>query len=217
MKSTLKRIYRRVRYGEPIVIVSGLPRSGTSMAMKMLQAGGMQTTADGIRTADEDNPEGYFEDERVKDLAEMEDKDWLKDSRGKAIKVIANDLLYLVSDGGILRCYDAHTGDALWETRVRRSHNASLVVGDGKLFATSEQGDIHVFDATDDHKLLAINRLQQRCLATPAIGRDELFVRTDQRLYCFAAPLDTASESTAATSDASARITPASTSHGSGE
>jgi hypothetical protein len=90
MTAALKRIYRRVRYGEPIVIVSGLPRSGTSMAMKMLQAGGMRTTTDGIRTADEDNPEGYFEDERVKDLAEMEDKTWLKDSRGKAIKVIAN-------------------------------------------------------------------------------------------------------------------------------
>jgi hypothetical protein len=59
------------------------------MAMKMLRAGGMQSTEDGLRTADEDNPEGYFEDERVKDLAEMEDKTWLKESRGKVLKVIA--------------------------------------------------------------------------------------------------------------------------------
>ena len=131
--------------------------------------------------------------------------------------VIANGLLYLVSDGGILRCFEAETGDELWKKRLRRTHNASLVVGDGKLFATSEQGDIHVFDMTGDHKLLAINRLQQRCLATPAIGRDELFVRTERRLYCFAEPLETASDNTAATSDVPAKIIPASTLHGGGE
>lgn len=75
--------------GEPVVIVSGLPRSGTSMAMKMLDAGGMSQMVDGIRTADLDNPKGYYEDERVKDLHKMEDKRWVKDARGKALKVIS--------------------------------------------------------------------------------------------------------------------------------
>ena len=64
------------------------------MAMKMLEAGGMSTIVDGIRTADEDNPKGYYEDERVKDLAEMEDKSWLAGAKGKAIKVIS----YLLKD-----------------------------------------------------------------------------------------------------------------------
>ena len=49
-----------------VTIVSGLPRSGTSMMMKMLEAGGMELLTDGIRTADEDNPQGYYEFERVK-------------------------------------------------------------------------------------------------------------------------------------------------------
>ncbi len=86
---SLARSYRRLRYGPPIVIVSGLPRSGTSMIMKMLEAGGVPVLTDGLRTADEDNPKGYYEVERVKDLARDADKAWLGEARGKAIKVIS--------------------------------------------------------------------------------------------------------------------------------
>jgi hypothetical protein len=89
MAPYVHRVYRRFRYGQPVVVVSGLPRSGTSMAMKMLEAGGMQVVADGVRSADEDNPKGYYEDERVKELHHLEDKAWLRDARGKAIKVIS--------------------------------------------------------------------------------------------------------------------------------
>ena len=81
--------WRRLRYGRPIVVVSGLPRSGTSMAMRMLEAGGMQITTDGEREADVDNPRGYYEDERVKDLARSNDKAWLRGCRGRAVKVIS--------------------------------------------------------------------------------------------------------------------------------
>jgi hypothetical protein len=82
-------LYRRIRHGRPIVVVSGLPRSGTSMAMKMLEAGGLRVVTDGLRTADEDNPKGYYEDERVKDLYQPGDKTWLRESRGKVIKIIS--------------------------------------------------------------------------------------------------------------------------------
>jgi len=82
-------VYRRLRYGKPIVVVSGLPRSGTSMAMKMLEAGGMRVMTDRLRTADEDNPKGYYEDERVKDLHRDGDKTWLREARGSVIKVIS--------------------------------------------------------------------------------------------------------------------------------
>lgn len=82
--------FRRLLYGRPVVVVSGLPRSGTSMAMKMLEAGGLELVQDGIRSADEDNPKGYYEDERVKNLHEMSDKSWLKNARGRGIKIISN-------------------------------------------------------------------------------------------------------------------------------
>ncbi|HUL77458.1 MAG TPA: sulfotransferase family protein [Vicinamibacteria bacterium] len=89
MPSSLRRFYRRLRYGQPIVVVSGLPRSGTSMVMKMLEAGGLPVLTDGLRTADEDNPMGYYEIERVKNLGQEHDKSWLAGARGKGIKVIS--------------------------------------------------------------------------------------------------------------------------------
>ncbi len=87
--SILQKGLRRVRYGEPIIVVSGLPRTGTSMMMQMLDAGGIDLVTDGLRAADESNPLGYMEYERVKDLEDAEDKAWLHDARGRAVKVIA--------------------------------------------------------------------------------------------------------------------------------
>ena len=89
MLASLVRLYRRLRFGAPIVVVSGLPRSGTSMLMKMIEAGGLPLVTDGLRTADEDNPKGYYELERVKNLAEETDKGYLKGARGKGVKVIS--------------------------------------------------------------------------------------------------------------------------------
>ena len=80
---------------ETIAIVSGLPRSGTSLMMGMLQAGGMELLVDGIRTPDEDNPKGYYEFERVKQIEH--DQDWLEDAKGKAVKMIAELLRRLPS------------------------------------------------------------------------------------------------------------------------
>ncbi|GAB4579452.1 MAG: hypothetical protein Fur0022_21900 [Anaerolineales bacterium] len=71
-----------------IYIVSGLPRSGTSMMMKMLEAGGLLPVTDNERTADEDNPKGYYEFERVKKMQEG-DIEWIKDAPGKVVKVIS--------------------------------------------------------------------------------------------------------------------------------
>jgi hypothetical protein len=78
-----------------ITIVSGLPRSGTSMMMQMLMAGGMDIVTDEIRKADEDNPRGYLEWERVKKL--KEDQSWLNECSGKAVKVISMLLFDLPS------------------------------------------------------------------------------------------------------------------------
>ncbi len=87
-----KRFQRQVP--ETITIVSGLPRSGTSMMMKILEAGGMHVFTDNLRTADEDNPKGYYELEQVKALKDGDDS-WLKDAPGKVVKVISSLLEYL--------------------------------------------------------------------------------------------------------------------------
>ncbi len=80
----------------PITIVSGLPRSGTSMMMRMLEAGGLPVLTDRIRAADEDNPRGYYEFERVKQIEH--DQGWLPDAQGKAVKMIAALLKHLPPD-----------------------------------------------------------------------------------------------------------------------
>jgi hypothetical protein len=80
---------RRRKFGEPVVIVSGLPRSGTSMMMKMLEAGGLTVMTDAIRQADIDNPKGYYEYERVKHLEKETDKSYVREARGKVLKVIS--------------------------------------------------------------------------------------------------------------------------------
>lgn len=94
----LKRIMQRWRYGDAVVVVSGLPRSGTSMVMNMLQAGGLPLLTDAVRAADHDNPKGYFEMERVKRLAEDPDKSWVRGARGKGLKVISHLLKELPAD-----------------------------------------------------------------------------------------------------------------------
>jgi hypothetical protein len=76
-----------------IVVVSGLPRSGTSMLMQMLVAGGLNALTDGVRDADDDNPIGYFEHERIKRL--QKDNDWLAEAQGKVIKVVAPLISFL--------------------------------------------------------------------------------------------------------------------------
>jgi hypothetical protein len=89
------QMVRRLRYGKAIVVVSGLPRSGTSMAMKMLEAGGLPILADGIRSADVSNPKGYYEFEPVKELDKGGDVAWLSAARGKAVKIISFLLTWL--------------------------------------------------------------------------------------------------------------------------
>ncbi len=91
-------ILKRRRFAGALIVVSGLPRSGTSMMMKMLEAGGLEIVTDGERTADEDNPKGYYELERIKELDKGGDKSWLGVYRGKVVKVISFLLRELPDD-----------------------------------------------------------------------------------------------------------------------
>ena len=86
----------RAPFERPITIVTGLPRSGTSLLMQMLAAGGFELLTDGTRAADEDNPRGYFEVEAVKSL--RDDNSILNDADGKAVKVILPLLVHLLPD-----------------------------------------------------------------------------------------------------------------------
>ena len=132
----IARFFRRLRRGAPIVVVSGLPRSGTSMAMKMLEAGGVPIVTDGIRTADESNPKGYYEFERVKELDKNGDTAWLGEARGKAVKIISFLLTYLPDT------YDYHV------VFMNRDVDEVLASQNKMLAARGETAD-----AADDEKM----------------------------------------------------------------
>ncbi|KAA3661488.1 MAG: sulfotransferase family protein [Chloroflexi bacterium] len=92
MKGFLKKLFS-ANEKKVVTVVSGLPRSGTSMMMKMLETGGIPPLTDKERKADTDNPKGYYEFERVKKLPD--DIAWLPDADGKAVKVISQLLKHL--------------------------------------------------------------------------------------------------------------------------
>lgn len=97
MNKFFSSLNKKKQADQPIIIVSGLPRSGTSLMMKMLVEGGFPIVTDAIRRADDDNPNGYFELEIVKSLPEG-NFSWLQEARGKVVKVISSLLEYLPSE-----------------------------------------------------------------------------------------------------------------------
>lgn len=96
MNKFFSSLNKKKSAAKPVIIVSGLPRSGTSMMMKMLNEGGLNIVTDVIRQADDDNPNGYFELETVKLLPEGNFA-WPQNTSGKVVKVISSLLEYLPS------------------------------------------------------------------------------------------------------------------------
>ena len=88
------KFFQRERAEQPVFIVSGLPRSGTSLMMMMLEAAGIEPLTDFERQADADNPKGYYELERVKKMKDG-DLGWLDAAHGKVDKVISALLSFL--------------------------------------------------------------------------------------------------------------------------
>lgn len=99
--------------------------------------------------------------------------------------ILYRNRLYVLADSGVVTCINPGDGGAIWKDRLKGTFTASLVAADGRLYAVSEHGVVHVFAAAERFELLASNSLAERCLATPAIAGDALYVRTARLLYCF--------------------------------
>lgn len=99
--------------------------------------------------------------------------------------IVYGDYLYICRDNGVVGCYEAKTGKRLYNERLgtgRNGFTASSVAGDGKLYFTSEDGDIYVVQAGAEFKLLSVNPMDEVCMATPAISSGVLFYRTQGHL-----------------------------------
>jgi outer membrane protein assembly factor BamB len=99
--------------------------------------------------------------------------------------IVYGGLLYVCSNAGVLTCYEADTGKEIYKERLGggRTYTASPVAADGKIYFTSEEGDVRVVRAGPKFDLLAVNIMGDVCMATPAISDGMIFVRTQHFLY----------------------------------
>ncbi|MCD6395322.1 MAG: PQQ-binding-like beta-propeller repeat protein [Planctomycetes bacterium] len=97
--------------------------------------------------------------------------------------VLVDDLLFAVSDNGILICRDALTGEEIWQQRLKGNHAASPLYADGRIYCSNQFGTTTVFKAARECKLLATNKLDSGFMASPVVSGKALFLRTKTHLY----------------------------------
>lgn len=105
---------------------------------------------------------------------------------GVASPVWVGDSFYTIDDGGIFTCYEPESGTVRFQERVEGKFWASLVAGDGKIYALSHEGVLTTLEAGHEFKVLAQGELGSTCRATPAIARGRVVVRAEHELFCFA-------------------------------
>jgi outer membrane protein assembly factor BamB len=97
--------------------------------------------------------------------------------------IMVDDLIYMVNDQGIFSCVEAKTGKQVWSRRVGGNYTASPVYADGKLYFFSQEGECPVLAPGREFTLLAKNKLDEGCMASPAVVDNALLVRTRTDLY----------------------------------
>jgi len=100
--------------------------------------------------------------------------------------IVYGDLLYALSDGGVLSAFEARTGKLVYQERLPSSFSASPVAADGKLYLSSEDGDVFVVRAGPKFELLATNPVGEPLMATPAITDGMLILRAHKHVYAVA-------------------------------
>ena len=103
--------------------------------------------------------------------------------------VVWGDYLYCCSNSGKLSCYKATTGELAYRENLGSrsvAFSASPVAADGKIYFPGEKGDIYVVKAGPEFEVIAVNKMYEECMATPAISEGELFFRTRNHLVSVA-------------------------------
>jgi outer membrane protein assembly factor BamB len=103
--------------------------------------------------------------------------------------LVKGELLYTCNDNGRLEVRNALNGDLIYRQRVGRgsgTYSASAVAAGGHIYFVSERGDVTVIEEGSEFKKVASNDMEEVVMATPAISRDRLLIRTVRNLYCLA-------------------------------
>ena len=102
---------------------------------------------------------------------------------GDTSPLILDDLLYVVSSDGLATCLEAATGTQVWSERIGGNYEASPIYADGRLYFCAVQGKTTVLKPGRDYEVLATNKLETGCMASPAVAGKALFLRTKTHLY----------------------------------
>jgi outer membrane protein assembly factor BamB len=125
---------------------------------------------------------------------------WSTDKGGPYMPtpIVYGDYLYICSNAGVVTCHEARTGKQVYKERLggRGGYTASPVAADGRIYFTSEESGVRVVKAGPKFKLLSVNPMGEVCMATPAISRGVIFVRTQHHVIALGRP-ETASRSSA--------------------
>jgi outer membrane protein assembly factor BamB len=98
--------------------------------------------------------------------------------------LIYDDMLFSILDSGIMVCRVAASGEEVWRKRLGQSFFASPIAAGGMIYALDHSGTAYVLRADRVYQLVAKNRLEETCFATPAISDDCIYIRTVDHLYC---------------------------------
>ena len=97
--------------------------------------------------------------------------------------VYAGGLLFTINEPGVAQCLDAATGKQHWQQRIGGQHSASPIHADGNVFFLSDGGEATILEAGPVYRLIARNSLGEKCQASPAVSRGQIFLRTERNLY----------------------------------
>jgi outer membrane protein assembly factor BamB len=109
-----------------------------------------------------------------------------KQNRGipaRSSLLLVDDLLYMANENGVASCLEARTGQVVWQQRLEGEYDASPVYADGHIYFFNDRGTSHVLQPGREPKILARNRLDEGCRASPAVAGKALYVRTKTHLY----------------------------------
>jgi outer membrane protein assembly factor BamB len=100
-----------------------------------------------------------------------------------ASPTLVDGLIYMISDDGIINCFDAADGNRLWQKRIGGAFAASPIYADGRLYLCDQEGETTVIEPGRKFKELAVNGLDDGCMASPIVDGDSLILRTKSHLY----------------------------------
>jgi len=92
--------------------------------------------------------------------------------------------LYLLTETGVAKCLRAATGEEIWRNRLGSKHSASPIWADGRIYFLSEKGRTTVIKNGSEFKILAENELNEKCIASPAVSQKQIFIRSENNLFC---------------------------------